>query len=262
MAIPSSTASLMLRAAIRVCAGLCLLTSLEGVAFATPIALNVNPHLVGEPQTSAPFLFAFPLADQLDGITLSGQTLVLDFFFADDIVAHVRGGPEGGFGVAASLMLQTDAGTFPGFAGESTTGFFLGADRRALHAPLGPERVGSGAGPNGTLSVGLVPGIRNFNMSGVRFLIALPNTGHRVTGASFSLFSDGFDDGTTIRFARRQSVPEGAISPWLLALTAMMLFAAHAYAPRVQMRRPVHAAMLQVPGGCTNVRNQRDATTP
>jgi hypothetical protein len=216
------------QAVIRICAVLVVAAALEETASATPMTLNVDRSVIGATPTEAPFLFTFNLGDQLDGLTLNGQTIRLDFLFSDNILARVRGGPVGGFGVATSLTLQTNAGTFPGSLGEATTGFFIGGDGNPLHRPLGRDRVGSGAGANGTMFVGLVPGIRNFDMSGVHYDIDLPATGYQVTGGSLSLFSAGTSDGTTIRFERAHQLPEGDLSPWTLVVLAGTLVCVHA----------------------------------
>jgi hypothetical protein len=197
---------------------LLLLVPMRGEGYGTPIALTVDPAIVDQPRIQGPVKFDFSFGDQLDGLALNGQTVPLDFMFADGILARVLGGTEDfatSLDLDISLSIQTNATTFPGFAGEETTGFVLGADRNPLHAPLDPDRVGRTASRAGRFSAGLFPTIRNFDMSGVHYDLVLPDTGYAVTGGSIRL---SVDRNFSLRFGTPFQLPDDGVSLAALAL--------------------------------------------
>lgn len=193
-------------------------------ASATTILLTVPSSLVDQPPTPGPFHVDFLFGDELDGIVLSGQSLSLDLIFADGILARILGDADE-LAFSPSLGIQTDAGTFPGFAGAGSTGFLLAPDGSPLHDPLPPGLVGQTASSSGQFSVGLFPQIRNFDMSGIHFDVTLPSTGHKVTGGRLRLTNNSRD--LRADFGTVAQLPDTAPHFWLISLVLFsMLFAA------------------------------------
>jgi PEP-CTERM motif len=172
---------------------------------ASPILLPVSPALVTGPPIQGFYELDFFFGDELDGTTLSGQAISLDFVFADDILARVL--TFGGLSFDALVSLQTDADTFPGFPGDDSTGFLLAPGGTPVHSPLPPEWVGGVAGSNGSLGVGLFPQVVGYSdISGVHYDISLPATGHSITGGRIRLVNH--NDWGNIQFGTAAQLPE------------------------------------------------------
>jgi hypothetical protein len=170
---------------------------------AGPISLAVDPKLAGGPTVQGFFEIDFFFGDQLDGIILSGQSLSLDFVFADDILARVLRLGEGGVDFGILLALETNAGTSAGLPGDDSTGFLIAPDGTPLHAPLDREWVGLLDVP----VVGLFPQLLgSFEMAGVHYDLTLPSTGFGVTGGRIRLTSH--NPWGTIQFGTVAQLPE------------------------------------------------------
>jgi hypothetical protein len=139
----------------------------------------------------------------LNGTVLSGQTLSLDLVLSNNVLARLDFN-DAQFGVL--LLIETNAMTFPGFAG-TTTGYFLDPSGNQLGAT---EVAGSGGCSCGELSVGLNgfsgPPILQADTSGVHFDITLPNSGYVVTNAELLYSPGGIDD--SVQFGTVQQLPE------------------------------------------------------
>jgi hypothetical protein len=86
------------------------------------VQFTVDPANTGIVYTGAntPFIDLFSAG--LNGTVLTGQSLPLDLMFSHQVLARLFLNDPGAFGV--ELIVYTNAGTFPGFAGP-TTGFLL-----------------------------------------------------------------------------------------------------------------------------------------
>jgi hypothetical protein len=176
-----------------------------GSASAAPITLAVEPSIVNRPPVVGFFEFDFFFGDQLDGLDLDGQSISLDFVFSDEIIARILHAGAG-LGFDALLVLETNAGTFPGFFGDASTGFLLGPNGTPLHAPLDPEWVGRVTSSDGSLGIGLFPQLDNFDMSGVHYDLTLPTGGYVVTGGFIRLASN--QENESIQFGTVAQLPE------------------------------------------------------
>src|SRR5215203_3455185 len=85
--------------------------ALPSFASSIPLKLTVPVEQIGGTLNPSA---ALVLGYELNGITLNGQSLSLDLTFGDDIRARVLGG-----GFYSILFIQTNAGTFPGLAGDA-----------------------------------------------------------------------------------------------------------------------------------------------
>jgi len=133
-----------------------------------------------------------PFSD-LNGVSLSGQTLSLDFIFSPGQFVRL-------FSVTSdldvALKLQTN---FSGVVGlVSGTGFLSDQQGNPLQSP---EILGSASSSNGGLFAGLFPldpgtGVPNrpFDFFGVHFELTLPNNpSFQITGSDFELLDSGLN---------------------------------------------------------------------
>lgn len=165
--------------------------------------LTIDASLIGPKVSGEIDLFS----SALDGMLLQGQSLSLDILFGDEVLARVFEVPEF---PGAVLIVQTNAGTFPGQAGLPSTGFWLAPDGTALDSP---HDLGRAMGSNGTFAVGLVdvlpadiPG-NPVDVSGLHFDFVFPNTGFMVTDANLRLVTFGQ---SYVVFGTSQQLPEPA----------------------------------------------------
>ena len=86
-------------------------------------------------------------SDDFNGRTLNGQTLSLDLLLDGDNLARVFSQQMG-----LSLTVFTDAGTFPGFAGQETVAAVIGSTGELL-SPL--QKTGRAMSDTGSFSAGL-----------------------------------------------------------------------------------------------------------
>ena len=137
---------------------------------------------------------------------LAGQSLSLDLLLSNDVLARLFLPDPSTFGI--ELIIHTNAGTFPGFAGP-TTGYLLDPSGD----PFGAQVAGRSAGDDGTVAMGLVSftlgnlgGAQVVDISGAHFDTSLPANGFVITDAqllfSFNSASDGVEFGTA------QQLPE------------------------------------------------------
>jgi hypothetical protein len=131
-----------------------------------------------------------PFSD-LNGVSLSGQTLSLNFIFSPSQFVRV-------FSVTSdlevSLKLQTNSSGLVGFV--SGTGFLSDQQGNPLQPP---EKLGSASSSDGRMFAGLFPldpgtGVPNrpFDFFDVHFDLTLPNNpSFQITGSEFELLDSG-----------------------------------------------------------------------
>jgi len=154
---------------------------------------------LGETRTTPTFGTAF---NQLDGQSLNGQTLSLDFVFTDNFVRFLPPGslPQTGTDFDISVYIATNASLPPGeFVGFATgTGFIFDQAGRALETP---KALGSFVDSAGGIGLGLFPFFadetgrigddvaRDASFYGFHMDITLPNNPQfQVTDAGLGLF--------------------------------------------------------------------------
>jgi hypothetical protein len=153
-------------------------------------------------------------ASGLNGTALTGQSLSLDLVFSNDVLARLFLSDPTAFGI--ELIVNTNAGTFPGFAGP-TTGFLLDPSGNQF----GNSQVaGRADGSDGSFSMGLVSftsanlnGANVIDISGMQFDTTFPDDGAVITNADLRFsFNSNFD---SVEFGTAQQLPE----PSTLGLT-------------------------------------------
>jgi hypothetical protein len=162
---------------------LILLPPLLAISPALPVTADtmfvpVDPGAVMAPPASGDIDLPFT---GLNGMALDGQALTVDLIFADDLLARVWLQTE----LAVLLIVQTDAGTFPGFATDAS-GWLIAPDGTPM---LGPKDAGSAMSSSGAFAVGLgeiFPAMINqvADFAGVHFDLTVPDTGFHVTGGT------------------------------------------------------------------------------
>jgi hypothetical protein len=150
---------------------------------ATPIGITLGSSRI------TPF-FATPFND-VNGISLHGQSLSLNFVFTDNFIRLLPppGFPQTSMDFDISITLHTDAHGLPGFG--SGTGFIFDQTGQPLEAPV---VLGSAASDNGAIFLGLFPLLdgapANAHFYGFHMDIALPtNPGCEITGEDLRLFA-------------------------------------------------------------------------
>lgn len=149
---------------------------------ATPIRITLGSSRV------TPF-FATPFK-ALNGVSLNGQSLSLNFVFTDSFIRLLPppNFPQTGVDFDISVALHTNAGGLPGFG--SGTGFIFDQTGRPLEAPVG---LGSAASDEGTIYLGLFPLLdeapADARFYGFHMDITLPNNpGFKITDEDLRLF--------------------------------------------------------------------------
>jgi hypothetical protein len=159
-----------------------IMLSWSGRAKAIPIGIDLGPSPSLTTHTSAYF-------DALDGISLEGQTLSINFRFTNSEFARLFTVTSRSF--KSELTLQTNGSGDVGFL--DGTGFLL--DQQG-HALTTPEDLGQANSSNGSLFAGLFPffsGELNtpVDFFGIHFDLTLPNRPWlTITGSDFGLISD------------------------------------------------------------------------
>jgi len=159
-----------------------IMLSWSGQAKANTIWIDLGPSPSLKSQTSDPF-------DGLDGISLAGQTLSINFRFTNSEFARLFTVTSRSF--KSLLTLQTNGSGVVGFL--DGTGFLL--DQQG-HALTTPEDLGSASTNNGSMHAGLLPfssGELNtpVDFFGIHFDLTLPNRPWlTITGSDFGLISD------------------------------------------------------------------------
>ena len=191
-------------------------------AKATPISINNGPAPSITSQVSTSF-------SALDGVALQGQTLSLDFNFANNNFARLFSITDPSFTIL--ITLQTNGGGVVGFL--SGTGSLLDQNG-SVFGP--PESLGSASGDDGSMSAGWFPLLseslpRPLDFYGIHAQLELPtNLPFSITGGEFQLLASGlphdvFGVGPGIP---RDIVPDSASTLLLfgLALLALGVFRA------------------------------------
>ena len=159
-----------------------IILSCSGQAKAIPIWIDLGPSPSLKSHTSNPF-------DGLDGLSLAGQTLSINFRFTNSEFARLFSVTSRSF--KSLLTLQTNGSGVVGFL--HGTGFLVDQHGNALETP---QDLGSASSNNGSLHAGLFPffsGELNspLDFFGVHFDITLPNRPWlTITGSDFGLISD------------------------------------------------------------------------
>ena len=171
------------------------------------VQFTVDPANTGIVYTGANTPFIDLFSPGLNGTLLTGQSLSLDLMLSNQVLARLFLNDPGAFGV--ELIVYTNAGTFPGFAGP-TTGFLL--DPNGIQFG-GTQVAGEAAGSNGTFGEGLVSfssgnlqGAKVVDISGVHFDSTLPSTGYVVTDAQLRFSLNSVYD--NVEFGTAQQLPE------------------------------------------------------
>ena len=214
---------------------------LFGIMIASPaigwcdtVQFTVDPANVGIVYTGASTPSYVDLfSSDLNGTVLAGQSLSLDLMFNNDVLARLGLSDPGAFGVG--LSIDTNAGTYPGFAGP-TTGFLLDPNGNQF----GDTQVaGRADSSDGSVIVGLVSftsdnleGANGVDISGVQFDITLPDTGYVVTDAQLRFSLNSVYD--TVEFGKAQQLPE----PSTFGLTLMGVLVVVLAAWRRGLKRP------------------------
>jgi hypothetical protein len=139
-----------------------------GALNATSIPINLGPTRV------TPFFGTS--FNELNGVSLNGQSLSLNFVFTDNFVRLLPPGsfPHTGQDFDIALILDTNANRLPGFA--SGSGFIFDQAGNQLQPA---ERLGSAASSGGAIVLGLFPlsdgASPDANFSGFHVNITLPD---------------------------------------------------------------------------------------
>lgn len=159
-----------------------IMLSWSGRAKAIPIWIELGPSPSLKSHTSAPF-------DGLDGISLAGQTLSINFRFTNSEFARLFTVTSRSF--KSLLTVQTNRSGRVGFL--DGTGFLLDQQGNALTTP---QDLGRASDNHGSMHVGLFPlfsGELNapVDFFGIHFDLILPNHPWvTITGGEFGLISD------------------------------------------------------------------------
>jgi hypothetical protein len=194
-----------------------------GALKATSIPINSGPTRI------TPFFGAS--FNALNGVSLDGQSLSLNFVFTDNFIRLLPPGgfPQTGQDFAIAVILDTNANGLPGFG--SGSGFIF--DQAGN--PLQPsERLGSAASSGGEIVLGLFPlsdgAPPNANFFGFHVNITLPdNPEFEITDEHLRLFGgriQGFpNNGFPSNEGQFGIGPHIADNGSTLALFAFALFA-------------------------------------
>jgi hypothetical protein len=156
-----------------------LILSVSGVGRVEALTIGID---LGEPatfssDTTVPF-------EDLNGTSLLGQTLSLDFLFADNEFVRLFTLTGGAYSVG--LSLQTNLSGFVGFL--DGMGFLMDDNGAPLHTQ---QDLGSASADDGRMFVGLFPFLSGelvepFDHYGVHFDLTFPeNTSVEVIGGQF-----------------------------------------------------------------------------
>jgi hypothetical protein len=156
----------------------------------------------------------------LNGTVLSGQSLALNLQLSNQMLSRLYLIDPAAFGV--ELVIDTNAGTSPGFAGP-TTGYLLGPNGNAFGDPQTAGEA-DGCCP-GELDLGLVSftsanldGAEILDISGAHFDTSLPNNGYTITNTQLVLnLNSGYD---AVEFGTAQQLPEPP-TVWLVLAGAL-----------------------------------------
>jgi hypothetical protein len=193
-----------------------VVTVLTSAAHATTlVSFSLDPALIGSPMAAGEFDVH---STGLNGAVLNGQLLSLDLVYADGILARVLTATSIDMGLSLSTNTSFSCLTFPSLGCGNWPGFptgltgnLLTPDGSALQPPQG---LGSEMGSDGSLGVGLSPGVTsptpggaNYELSGAHLEFLLPNTGFEVTDARLRLIAR--PSSATVQFGTEAQLPDG-----------------------------------------------------
>jgi hypothetical protein len=196
----------MLRHFVAICV-LLFLVSLP--AHATTITFTVPPANIGPLFSGNSIELS---SSSLNGTALAGQSLSLDAMFANNILARLTMTTPDVLGVG--LIFSTNAGTTPGFAGPTTTGFLRDANGNPFG---GTQTAGRSASSDGSFSIDLNDFIGPstiVDLSGLHFDTSFPTSGFVVTNTTLQFT---LNNQNSVRFGTIQQLPE----PTSLSLLAV-----------------------------------------
>ena len=187
---------------------------LLGILVASPIIGRCDDVQFTAPSSNIGIVYTGPTSvvfhsSGLNGTVLAGQSLSLNLELTNDVLARLGLSDPGGFGLG--LIVSTNAGTYPGFAGP-TTGFLLdpngnqsGGSQVAgtSDCSCGSFFVGFGFG---SFTSGNLDGANVVDISGVHFDTTFPNTGHVVTDAELAFIPNSTYD--SVELGTAQQLPE------------------------------------------------------
>jgi hypothetical protein len=169
------------------------LFSLVRFAEASPISVDLGPsHTITSQTPPSPF-------DALNGMTLDGQSVSLDFSFLNGEFVRIFSITSPNF--QASIKLQTNKLGFAGFL--DGTGYVIDIDGNEIP---GYGITGSASGSDGSLAISLFPLLKDedgtpnddllrpFDFYGVHYDLIFPDLDDSsifITGGKFRLSSDG-----------------------------------------------------------------------
>ena len=167
------------------------------------------------------------ISSGLNGTVLTGQSLSLDLVLSNDVLARLFLSDPTTFGIG--LTLDTNAGTFPGFAGP-TTGFLLDPSGNQLDSSQVAGRADSS---DGSFSMGLVSftranlnGAEVIDISGLQLDTTLPNDGAVITNADLRFSFNGISGVDGVEFGTAQQLPEPSTLGLTLVGTLVLALAA------------------------------------
>ena len=167
------------------------------------------------------------ISSGLNGTVLTGQSLSLDLVLSNDVLARLFLSDPTTFGIG--LTINTNAGTFPGFAGP-TTGFLLGPSGNQLGSS---QVAGRADGSDGSFSMGLVSftranlnGAEVIDISGLQLDTTLPNDGAVITNADLRFSFNGISGVDGVEFGTAQQLPEPSTLGLTLVGTLVLALAA------------------------------------
>jgi hypothetical protein len=159
-----------------------ILLAYVSVLNATSIGITLGPT-----RTTSSFTSRF---SALNGVSLNGQSLSLDFVFTDNFVRFLPPGSAVPTGLDFDILvaLDTNANGVPGFA--SGNGFIFDQNGQPLQMPAD---LGSAASDAGKIFVSLFPllngAARNASFFGFHMNLTLPdNPAFEITGADLKFF--------------------------------------------------------------------------
>ena len=190
-----------------------ILIASPAISWCDTVQFTVEPANIGT-VIQAPFVDLF--SSGLNGTVLSGQSLSLDLVLSNDVLARLFLSDPTTFGIG--LTIDTNAGTFPGFAGP-TAGFLLDPSGNQLGSSQVAGRADSS---DGSFSMGLVSFTRAdlngavvIDISSVQFNTTFPNDGAVITNANLRFSFNGISGVDGVEFGTAKQLPE----PSTLGLT-------------------------------------------
>ena len=194
------------------------------IGWCDTVQFTVEPANIGT-VIQAPFVDVF--SSGLNGIVLKGQNLSLDLVLSNDVLARLFLSDSTTFGIG--LTIDTNAGTFPGFAGP-TTGFLLAPSGNQLDSSQVAGRADSS---DGSFSMGLVSftranlnGAEVIDISGLQLDTTLPNDGAVITNADLRFSFNGVSGVDGVEFGTAQQLPEPSTLGLTLVGTLVLALAA------------------------------------